>query len=66
MVEYRVLSSAMMKDVPTLQFVWDQLMKAISAYNYSNRLPPEELVVSAINNSDVELAKKLINDFKLV
>ena len=65
-VEYRVLSSAMMKDVPTLQFVWDQLIKAIDAHNCGKRLPPEELVVSAINGSDVELAKKLIDDFKLV
>lgn len=65
-VEYRVLSSAMMKDVETLQFVWDQLMKAINAYNCGKNLPPEALTISAINDSDVELAKKLINEFKLV
>lgn len=65
-VEYRVLSSAMMKDTETLQFVWDQLAKAIRAYNNQRDLPPEEMVISAINDSNVELAKKLISDFKLV
>lgn len=65
-VEYRVLSSAMMKDTETLQFVWDQLAKAIMAYNNQRDLPPEEMVISAINDSNVELAKKLISDFKLV
>lgn len=65
-IEYRVLSSAMMKDTETLQFVWDQLAKAITAYNNQRDLPPEEMVISAINDSNVELAKKLISDFKLV
>lgn len=65
-VEYRVLSSAMMKDVETLQFVWDQLIRAINAHNHYKNLPPEELVISAINDSDIELAKKLIKDFNLV
>lgn len=65
-VEYRVLSSAMMKDVPTLQFVWDQIAKMLNAYNHGKNLPPEELVISAINESNVELAKKLISEFKLV
>lgn len=64
--EYRVLSSAMMKDAETLQFVWDQLMKALEAHNLGRNLPPEELVVSAINDSNVELAERLINDFKLM
>lgn len=65
-VEYRVLSSAMMKDIPTLQFVWAQLMKAIEAHNYVKPLPPEEAVVEAINNSDVELATRLIEDYNLM
>lgn len=65
-VEYRVLSSAMMKDVPTLQFVWDQIKKAIDAHNNGKPLPPEEVVISAINESDVALAEKLIRDFELV
>lgn len=65
-LEYRVLSSAMMKDTETLQFVWDQLCKTIAAYNVGKNLPPEELVISAINESNTELAQKLISDFKLV
>lgn len=65
-VEYRVLSSAMMKDTETLKFVWNQLCQAISAYNDGKCIPPEEMTVSAINESDVELAKKLIAEFNLV
>lgn len=65
-VEYRVLSSAMMKDVETLQFVWDQLMKAIIAYNSGYSIPPSALTIDAINNSNIQLAKKLVSDFSLV
>lgn len=65
-VEYRVLSSAMMKDIETLKFVWNQLCRAIGAYNDGKNIPPEEMTVSAINESDVELAKKLIAEFNLV
>lgn len=64
-VEYRVLSSAMMKDTETLQFVWNQTMKAIMAFNEVFHLPPEELVVSAINDSNSDLAKTLISNYKL-
>jgi hypothetical protein len=65
-VEYRVLSSAMMKDDQTLDFIWNQLQKAISAHHINMILPPADLVQNAINNSDVELAKNLIKQFKLV
>lgn len=65
-VEYRVLSSAMMKDDETLAFVWKQLQKAISAHHVGLILPDPVLIQNAINNSDVELAKQLINTYKLV
>lgn len=64
--EYRTLSSAMMKDVETLSFVWKQIEKVIYAYNLDKPLPPSDLVVEAINNSNGELAKKLIESFNLV
>lgn len=64
--EYRVLSSAMMKDVETLEFVWNQIQKAIRAYNLGTRLPDYENTVRAINESDVDLAKRLIIHYGLV
>lgn len=64
--EYRVLSSAMMKDVETLEFVWNQIQKAIRAYNLGTRLPDYENTVKAINESDVDLAKRLIIHYGLV
>ena len=64
--EYRVLSSAMMKDIETLEFVWCQLAKAISAFNSMRVIPPENAIISAINDSDVVLAKKLISDYDLM
>lgn len=63
--EYRVLSSAMMKDTSTLNFVWDQLEKAISAYYSRGPLIRSDYAVNVINNSDVELAKKVINSFDI-
>lgn len=65
-VEYRVLSSAMMKDDETLALVWDQIEKAIVAHHYRIELPPADLVQQAINESNVVLAKELINKFQLM
>lgn len=65
-VEYRVLSSAMMKDDVTLSFVWDQIERAVMSQYYGIELPPADLVQQAINTSNVELAKELINKFELV
>lgn len=66
MCEYRVLSSAMMKDVETLEFVWNQIQKAIAACNSGSALPSYAETVSAINDSNIELAKKLIQSYKLI
>lgn len=65
-IEYRVLSSAMMKDVETLEFVWNQIQKAIAACNSGSALPSYAETVSAINDSNIELAKKLIQSYKLI
>lgn len=65
-VEYRVLSSAMMKDINTLKFVWKQLSKAIDAFNAGIGLPNPTDVMEAINNSNTEVAKGLISTYKLV
>lgn len=64
--EYRVLSSAMMKDVPTLQFVCTQIQKAIAACARGSRLANPENVVQAINNSDLELARKIVEAYNIM
>lgn len=64
-VEYRSLSSTLMEDSISLNFVWEQITKAILACNHNIPLPNAEDVQRAINNSDVELAKELIATYKL-
>lgn len=66
MVEYRVLSSAMMKDTETLNFVWNQLSKAIRALETGQRLIESDYVRDSINNSNVELAEKLISTYHIL
>lgn len=64
--EYRTLSGAMMKDVPTLQFVWTQVQKAIAACARGSRLANPENVIQAINNSDLELARKIVEAYDIM
>lgn len=66
MVEYRTLSSAMMKDTKTLEFVWVQLIKALNAYNTKTGLIDPKDIIEAINNSNIEVAKNLISTYNLV
>jgi hypothetical protein len=63
--EYRVLSSAMMNSVSNIKFVWNQLMKAINFYNNDISLPSSSLIRDTINNSDIEMAKRLIKEYEL-
>ena len=64
--EYRTLSGAMMKDVPTLQFVWKQISKAINACRGGYGLIPAEYIQQAINDSDTVLAAKLVKEYNIV
>ena len=64
-VEYRVLSSAMMDSAAKLTFIWEQLQKAVKAYNINYDLPDPEEIQESINNSNVALAKQLINRYNL-
>lgn len=66
MVEYRVLSGAMMKDVETLNFVWDQLSKAIYHCSKGSTLISPGIACSVINNSNLELAKRVISDYNIM
>lgn len=64
-VEYRVLSSGMMSSTPKLNFVWNQVMKALKACQVGFNIPGRVEVQDAINNSNVELAERLIKDYNL-
>lgn len=64
-VEYRVLSSAMMSTSDKLDFVWNQLQQALYAVKYKLNIPSMTEIQNTINNSDVELAKFLINRYNL-
>nr|DAT77600.1 MAG TPA: ligase [Caudoviricetes sp.] len=65
-VEYRVLSSAMMKDVETLQFVWRQVQKALAAASRGGRLIDSTYVVRAINDSDADLAQNIVKTYNIM
>ena len=65
-MEYRVLSSALMKDRESLEFIWNQLIKAIHHYRGGHELVPSGIVRAAINDSDVELANSLIADYDIL
>lgn len=63
--EYRVISSHFLKTKTLVRFVWDQTAKAIAAFNSEKILPEPAQVIDAINNSNIELAKKLIDVYNL-
>lgn len=65
-VEYRVLSSYMMKDSELLKFVWKQLCTVTYAISSGVPLIDPELVVKAINESNVALATELVNSRNLM
>ena len=65
-VEYRVLSGAMMKDVETLNFVWDQLSKAIYHCSRGSSLIRPDITCSIINDSNLELAKRVISEYNII
>lgn len=64
-IEYRSLSAAMYANETLMRIVWDGIVRAINAYNRNIRLPESKLIRQAIDNSDVELAKQLIEKYKL-
>lgn len=64
-LEYRVLSSYFLSTKITLAWVWKGIVKAIDARNEGQPLANPELVQKAINESDKELAEKLIKKYKL-
>lgn len=59
--EYRVLSSYFINSTELISEVYDNVMQAISAYNYCDGIPAKQNdIIKAINNSDVNLAKEIL------
>lgn len=63
--EYRSLSAAMYANEKLMHVIWNGIIQAINAYNDGRRLPDAAYVRKAIDNSDVELAKTLIEKYKI-
>ena len=64
-VEYRSLSSSMMSSKELLSIVYDQINRAINAFNRNKPLPEYLETQRAINQSNVELAKNLIKTYDI-
>lgn len=64
-VEYRSLGSALIKDTESIIWIWNQVSRAISAYNYLSSLPQSFNVCKAINESNKELAEELVDKYHL-
>lgn len=64
--EYRVLSSYWIANTSRLQFIFRQLTYALYNFERGVFLPNGLLIRDTINNNDVETAKKLIEDYKLI
>lgn len=66
MFEYRTLSSAMMSSKKLLELIYNQVEMATNAFNHSKNLPDPTFIQTAINNSDVKLAKSLIETYNIL
>lgn len=66
-VEYRVLSNFWIFSDKTIEWVWNQTLKAVNAAEAQFTLSEQDSkdVVSCINNNDKELAQQLIKKFNL-
>lgn len=65
-LEYRTLSGYFLDNDRLLEFMWDQTMRAIDAFNNHVALIPQNEVCDAINNSDVDKAEELIHVYNLL
>lgn len=64
-VEWRVLSSYFISSKETILFMYEQLLRAIKAFEDNETLPTPSEVVQTINRSNIEAAKQLIDKFKI-
>lgn len=65
-LEYRVLSGYFLNSINTIGFVYDQVIKALDAFDSDKKLPKFNDVIKTINDSDIELAKTLIVNYNLI
>lgn len=65
-VEYRSLSAFFMSNAATLEFVYNQVNKAIQAFEENIKLPAATLVTKAINENNYKIANRLIQKFNIV
>lgn len=65
-VEYRVLSSYFMSSNETISFCYNQISKAIDAYENQQKMIVSEEIFEVINNNNETLANQLINKFNLL
>lgn len=64
--EYRVLGGYTIADDEIMSIIWDQVIKAIDAFNDGEPLIDAVTVQNVINNSDVNKAKELIEKYNLM
>ena len=64
--EYRTLSSYWIANPERLRFIWKQVEYALFMYDCGRNIPDGSVVREAIDTNNVELAKKLVADFKLI
>ena len=65
-LEYRCLSAAMYANDNLMKIVWQGVIHAVNAYNKKVPLRNAEAIQSAINNSDEELAKKIMDKYNIM
>ena len=65
-VEYRVLSSYFISSNETISFCYNQINKAIDAFEHHLPLISKEEVFEVINNNNTDLANQLINKFNIL
>ena len=64
-VEFRVLSGRFIANDDLISFMWDGVIRAVEAFNNNVPLLPKEQVQDVINNSKVDEAIKLCEQFNL-
>lgn len=65
-LEYRVLSGYFLESESLISFVYDQIVKALNAFESGLELPKFTSVVKAINDNDRILAEVLIKNYNLI
>ena len=63
-LEYRTLSSKMGESNETLGLIYDGVSAATQAFEIGMRIPLQSDVISAINNSDVQMARMILSTIR--